>query len=207
MPRETATQIATKLPDEFYSRAEILGADKANWLARGAFIKEWAKLAPRGRKMLVYQQAADIWGVDLSTVREDVRNTADFGAWCDEMPFAVSRTQVRLARAEGRIRKVDPLVVLQERAEQVDKYGKYCPPRVWKQQLKDLSNGKRGDDGMDVVGRIQAACSAMATALKRAVGQAAFIAIMPDIIAAGSVLEDLLGKAELAGNGKDGLQN
>jgi hypothetical protein len=168
-----------QLPDDFDNRTLALCEQAPGggclWLQRGKLIHEYQLGAPKHGRVMLQQRAADVWGVALSTVREDWRNARDLGDWCDEMPFEVSRAQIRCAKQEASLREVDSLVVLQERANDVDKWGgRLCPPRAWKAQIKDLRDGKKTDDGADVVGRIRAAASALATALKRSEGQKRF---------------------------------
>lgn len=189
-----------QLPDDFDSRLMALQEPSEGgplWLQRGKLIHEYQLGAPKIGKMILCQRAADLWQVALSTVREDVRNSGDFGDWCDEMPFTISRTQVRLARQEATVRKVDPLVVLQEAANESDSFGGMLrPPRVWQQRIKDLRAGRKLDDGKDVLGRLHAAASAITTAMKRADGQARFKRIMPDLEKIAEALEDVIEKAE-----------
>jgi hypothetical protein len=202
MKKPTKTKkLYLALPDDFVDRAMALQEQAPGggclWRERGAFVAEHINGLLGSKRMIVYQQAADIWAVGLSTVREDLRNAGDFGDFVDEMPFHVSREHCRCARTEGRIRDVDPLIVLQERANESDKHGsQLCPPRVWKAQIADLRNGKKNDDGEDVIGRIRAAGSCIATAMKRANGKQQFATLVADLEVAGAMLEDLLDKAE-----------
>lgn len=200
-PYKTATPVAMELPEEFLNRAMALQEQAPGggclWLARGNFVAEFANGAQNGLKMILYQKAADIWAVGISTVREDLRNAAELGDWVDEMNFQVAREHCRCARTEARIKETDPLSVLQQRANESDKYsGQLCPPRVWKAQIKSMRDGNKSDDGEDVLSRLRGASSALATAIKRANGKKRWVKLMPDLMTVSASVEDLLEKAE-----------
>lgn len=197
-----ATHVATELPDEFITGLMALQEQAPGggclWLARGRYLIEWQKDAPKHGIGIIQHKAADTWGVCFATVREDVRNTLDAGDWTDEMPDALqpSREQLRCARTEAALRKLDLLAVLQEQAEQSDQFGgRLCPPGKWRERIKDMKNGNHDDNG-DVLGRIRGAASALTTAMKRAAHNERYAGIMGDLMTASAVVNDLLDKAE-----------
>lgn len=184
---KTATFVAkTEIPNELIDRAMALQEQApcggCLWRERGLLINECANGSRRGQRMIIYQALSDIWGCGLSTVREDAHNANDLGDIIDEIPMLfISREQCRCARNESKLRDVDIGTIIKERVEQSDKYGgRLCPVRVWKAQIKAMRNGKKVDSGQDVIGRIEGATSAIATAIKRVNGRKIFAPIMAD---------------------------
>ena len=186
--------VATKLPDEFESRIMALADDLNNWRGIAAITLEAVTaLGGQHSKMLVYQRVADLCRSKPSAVRAWTRYQREFGDWLDEMPFGVGIEQIRLACREAKQRDVDPLVVLQERANESDNYGgMLCPPRVWAAQLAD-----KGDKVHPVLRALSSAAQNMATAVKHSAnGDMRFKALAKEIDTLAMKVDGVLEKAE-----------
>jgi hypothetical protein len=204
MKKPTKTKkLYLALPDDFIDRAMALQEQAPGggclWRERGAFVAEATLGVKHGYKMLVYQSLDRLWRKAESTVRNYERYSEIFGDIVDEYPSVqIAIEDCKDAITEGKLREIDPDVVMIEAInEGAKKYdGQLRSRGSWKALIQDLRAGKKTDDGEDVIGRIRAAGSCIATAMKRANGKAKFATLIADLESVAKSLEDLLDKAE-----------
>lgn len=193
--RQSCYTVATALPDEIEQRIIQLAGDLSNWRGIAQVTAEALEQVQGKRsKMLVYQRVADLCGNAVSTVRNWSRYQRDFGDWLDEMPMQVSIEQIKLAIKQGKLQNKDALVVMQERANETDKFGgMLCPPRVWAAQLAEQADD---DKPHPVLRALGSASQNMATAVKHSNGDPRYGDLAKEIDKLAMVVDAMLEKAE-----------
>lgn len=193
------TAVSTKLPDDYLARVDSIRNLDWRGLAR-VTIDGIEQLSGQHSTMFIYQENAKRKRLGLSTIREFVRYESDerLRDWMDEFDcLEPGYLQIRDAIAEARLRDIDVLIVLQERANESDKYGgMLCPHSAWSAQIAEMRKGKR-DKVSPIIRALSSASQNMATAVKHSEnGDGRYKALAKELDKLAMEVDKALEKAE-----------